>query len=167
MHNDQTPGLEITIRDGLAADVSRLAEVDHLAAAGDPGRKAALQQWVTTASIRVAQTQARVVGYCVTEYTFFGQAFITMLMVAANARRHGVGSRLLQDAQQRRSTTKMFTSTNLSNQPMQRLLTRQGWQSAGIVYGLDEGDPELFFLAPGSLEPGNRPPRVRDDAPES
>jgi hypothetical protein len=31
---------------------------------------------------------------------------------------------------------------------MQRLLGRLGWQSAGIVYGLDEGDPELFFLAP-------------------
>jgi hypothetical protein len=41
-------------------------------------------------------------------------------------------------------------ATNLSNQPMQRLLTRLGWQSAGIVYGLDEGDPELFFLAPTS-----------------
>jgi hypothetical protein len=31
---------------------------------------------------------------------------------------------------------------------MQRLLTRTGWRSAGIVYGLDEDDPELFFRAP-------------------
>jgi ribosomal protein S18 acetylase RimI-like enzyme len=147
MNNDQTAGLEITIRDALTSDVPRLAEVDHLAAAGDPGRHAAIQQWVTTASVRVAQSQAQVVGYCVTEYAFFGQAFVTMLMVAAHARGHGVGSRLLLDAQQRRNTTKMFTSTNLSNQPMQRLLTRLGWQSAGIVYGLDEGDPELFFIA--------------------
>ncbi|HUZ56480.1 MAG TPA: hypothetical protein VMU94_28645 [Streptosporangiaceae bacterium] len=37
---------------------------------------------------------------------------------------------------------------NLSNQPMQRLLARLGWRSVGIVYGLDEGDPELLFLAP-------------------
>jgi ribosomal protein S18 acetylase RimI-like enzyme len=148
MNSDQAPGLEITIRDAPAVDVPRLALVDHLAAAGDPGRRAAIQQWVTTASVRVAQTQDQVSGYCVTEYTFFGQAFIAMLMVATNVRGHGVGSCLLLDAQQRRNTTKMFTSTNLSNQPMQRLLTRLGWQSAGIVYGLDEGDPELFFIAP-------------------
>jgi ribosomal protein S18 acetylase RimI-like enzyme len=148
MNNDQTPGLEITIRDALTADVPQLAQVDHLAAAGDHGRQAAIQQWVTTASIRVAQTETELIGYCVTEYTFFGQAFITMLMVATNARGRGVGACLLQDAQQRRHTTKIFTSTNLSNQPMQRLLMRLGWQSAGIVYGLDEGDPELFFLAP-------------------
>ena len=45
-------------------------------------------------------------------------------------------------------TAKLFTSTNLSNQPMQRLLARPGWRSVGIIYGLDEGDPELFFLAP-------------------
>jgi ribosomal protein S18 acetylase RimI-like enzyme len=92
--------------------------------------------------------QTQVVGYCVTEYTFFDQALVAMLMVAENARGHGVGTRLLLDAQQRRNTTKLFTSTNLSNQRMQRLLTRLGWQSAGIIYGLDEGDPELFFIAP-------------------
>jgi ribosomal protein S18 acetylase RimI-like enzyme len=154
MNNDQTSSLEITIRDAFASDVPRLAEVDHLAAAGDPGRRAAIQQWVTAASMRVALTQAQVIGYCVTEYTFFGQAFITMLMVARNARGQGVGTRLLLDAQQRRNTTKMFTSTNLSNQPMQRLVIRLGWQSAGIVYGLDETDPELFFLAPAEDAPG-------------
>ena len=31
---------------------------------------------------------------------------------------------------------------------MQRLLARLAWRSVGIVYGLDEGDPELFYLAP-------------------
>jgi len=31
---------------------------------------------------------------------------------------------------------------------MKRLLARLGWRSVGVVCGLDEGDPELFFLAP-------------------
>jgi ribosomal protein S18 acetylase RimI-like enzyme len=150
MNNDQTSGQEITIRDALTADVSLLAQADSLAAAGNADRRAAIQRWVTTAHTRVAQTRDQVTGYCVTEYTFFGQAFVTMVMVAANARGRGTGTRLLLDAQQHRNTAKLFTSTNLSNQPMQRLLTRLGWQSAGIVYGLDEGDPELFFLAPAT-----------------
>jgi len=148
MESDQAPGPEITIREARAADVPLLAQADSLAAAGHFGRRTEIQQWVTAADTRIAQTPAQVIGYCVTEYTFFGQAFVTMLMVAENARGRGAGARLLLDAQQRRTTPKLFTSTNLSNQPMQRLLTRLGWQSAGIVYGLDEGDPELFFLAP-------------------
>jgi ribosomal protein S18 acetylase RimI-like enzyme len=148
MSDDRPSGQEITIRDAVTADVPLLARADSLAAAGDTGRRAEIERWVTTADTRVAQAQARVAGYCVIEYTFFDQAFITMLMVARNERGHGIGARLLLDAQQRRTTPKLFTSTNLSNQPMQRLLTRLGWHSAGILYGLDDGDPELFFLAP-------------------
>ena len=148
MESNQAPGPEIMIRDALAADVPLLAQADSLAAAGHSGRRTEIQHWVTAAGTRVAQTPAQVIGYCVTERAFFGHAFVTMLMVAETARGRGVGARLLLDAQQRRTTPKLFTSTNLSNQPMQRLLTRLSWQSAGIVYGLDEGDPELFFLAP-------------------
>ncbi|MFD7964291.1 hypothetical protein ACFV5J_26165 [Streptomyces zaomyceticus] len=44
------------------------------------------------------------------------------------------------------TTSKLFTSANVSNQPMQRLLRRAGWDSVGLVHGLDEGDPELFYL---------------------
>ncbi len=150
MESDQAPGAEITIRNALAADVPLLAQVDSLAASGHRGRRAEIQQWVTTADTRIAQTPELVTGYCVMQYNFFGHAFVTMLMVAENARGRGTGARLLLDAQQRRNTPKLFTSTNLSNQPMQRLLARLGWQSAGIVYGLDEGDPELFFSAPAA-----------------
>ncbi len=76
-----------------------------------------------------------------------------MLTVAPNSRGQGAGARLPMDAQDPRPTTKMFTSTNLSNQPVQRLLTRLGWRSAGVVYGLDDEDPELFFLAPAERLP--------------
>jgi ribosomal protein S18 acetylase RimI-like enzyme len=146
-------GTEVTIRDATAADVPGLESLDPLAAAGHAARRAAIRRWVSAGATRVAQTQAQILGYCVMEYTFFGEAFIPMLMVAKNARGRGIGTRLLLDAQQRRTTTKLFTSTNLSNQPMQRLLARLGWQSAGIIYGLDEADPELFFLAPAK-KPG-------------
>ncbi|MFJ9107636.1 hypothetical protein [Streptomyces sp. NPDC102283] len=42
------------------------------------------------------------------------------------------------------TTPKLFTSTNVSNQPMQRLLQKAS--PAGLLHGLDEGDPELFYL---------------------
>ncbi|RSN61250.1 GNAT family N-acetyltransferase [Amycolatopsis sp. WAC 04182] len=152
MESDQVPVPDITIRDALTTDGPLLAQVDSAAVAGNSGRIAEIQHWLATADTRIAHSRGQVTGYCVTEYTFFGQAFVTMLMVAENTRGLGVGARLLLDAQQRRNTPKLFTSTNLSNQPMQRLLTRLGWQSAGIVYGLDDGDPELFFLAPADTQ---------------
>lgn len=88
----------------------------------------------------------RLLGYCVVEYTFFEQGFVTMLMVAPSARERGVGHRLLDAVAASCATPKLFTSTNVSNQPMQRLLQRAGWSPVGLVHGLDEGDPELFYL---------------------
>ena len=43
---------------------------------------------------------------------------------------------------------RLFTSTNVSNLPMQQLLQHAGWSATGILHGLDEGDPELFSLSP-------------------
>ncbi|MGW5110312.1 GNAT family N-acetyltransferase [Nocardia sp. NPDC004123] len=80
------------------------------------------------------------------ECTFFDQGFVTVPMVAPNARRRGIGAKLLDAAVAECTTAKPFTSTNVSNHSMQSLLTRLGWHVVGLVHGLDAGDPELFFL---------------------
>jgi ribosomal protein S18 acetylase RimI-like enzyme len=136
------------IRDAAPADAPEVVARDTVAASGDDERRASIERWIADGSMRVAVAANEIVGYCVTERAFFGQWFVAVLMVAESARGHGIGAELLLDAQRRRETAKLFTSTNLSNQPMQRLLARLGWRSVGIVYGLDEGDPELFYLAP-------------------
>jgi ribosomal protein S18 acetylase RimI-like enzyme len=136
------------IRDAIPEDAPQVAAIDLVAAVGDNGRRASIERWIADGSMRVAVAADEIVGYCVTERAFFGHWFVVMLMVGEGARRQGIGAELLLDAQQQRDTAKLFTSTNLSNQPMQRLLARLGWSSVGIVYGLDEGDPELFYLAP-------------------
>ncbi|MFF9402504.1 GNAT family N-acetyltransferase [Streptomyces sp. NPDC014744] len=69
-----------------------------------------------------------------------------MLMVAPSARGRGVGRRLLDAVAASCETQKLFTSTNVSNLPMQQLLQRAGWRPVGLLHGLDEGDPELFYL---------------------
>jgi ribosomal protein S18 acetylase RimI-like enzyme len=137
-----------SIRHAASADASRVAALDTVAAGEGVERRAAIERWIADGSMRVAIAADEIVGYCVTARAFFGQWFVVMLMVAEGARGQGIGAELLLDAQRQRETAKVFTSTNLSNQPMQRLLARLGWRSVGIVYGLDEGDPELFYLAP-------------------
>jgi ribosomal protein S18 acetylase RimI-like enzyme len=138
-----------SIRDAASADTSRVVALDTVAGGGDSERRTAIERWVTNGSMRVAVAADEIVGCCVTERAFFGHWFVGTLMVAEDSRGQGIGAELLLDAQRQRDTAKLFTSTNLSNQPMQRLLARLGWRSVGIVYGLDEGDPELFYLAPG------------------
>ncbi|WP_329028466.1 GNAT family N-acetyltransferase [Streptomyces sp. NBC_00690] len=110
------------------------------------GRQASIRRWCQQGLAVVAEDASGLLGYCVVEYTFFEQGFVTMLMVTPSARGRGVGHRLLDAVAASCTTPKLFTSTNVSNQPMQRLLQKAGWSPAGLLHGLDEGDPELFYL---------------------
>lgn len=81
---------------------------------------------------------------------FFGQAFIELLMVGARFRRSGLGLALVASFQESCRGRKLFTSTNLSNHPMQSLLLKAGFRPSGYIDNLDEGDPELVFFYPVS-----------------
>lgn len=146
--------MDISLRDAVNADVSCLMAFDPVARRGVGSRAAWIRERIPSASVRVAECAGALVGYCAMEASFFGQSFVELLVVAERARRRGVGSRLLRDAEARCPTPKLFTSTNLSNLPMQSLLRKLDWRSAGIVYGLDEGDPELIFQARGATGRG-------------
>ncbi|MCX0241640.1 GNAT family N-acetyltransferase [Streptomyces drozdowiczii] len=134
----------VVVRPAVPAEAAALAGIDA-------GRRTSIEKWCRQGVAYVARDTASgpPLGYCVLEYTFFEQGFVTLLMVAPEARRRGVGHRLLEAAAATCTTPKLFTSTNVSNQPMQRLLQRAGWTPAGLLHGLDEGDPELFYLRKG------------------
>ncbi|WP_326671695.1 MULTISPECIES: GNAT family N-acetyltransferase [unclassified Streptomyces] len=147
------PGADaLAVRRASETDADALARIDSVAAEGDEARRRNIRNWCRQGLAAVAEDESGPLGYCVVEYTFFEQGFVTMLMVAPAARGRGVGGRLLADAAASCSAPKLFTSTNVSNQPMQRLLQRAGWSPVGLLHGLDEGDPELFYLCP--QEPG-------------
>ncbi|GGJ75365.1 hypothetical protein GCM10011583_03540 [Streptomyces camponoticapitis] len=135
-------------RPARETDAEALTEVDVLARGGDEGRRASIRRWCREGVATVAEDASGPLGYSVVEYTFFEQGFVTMLTVAPAARGRGVGRRLLDDAADSCTAPKLFTSTNVSNQPMLRLLRRAGWSPVGMLHGLDEGDPELFYLCP-------------------
>lgn len=134
------------IRRANASDSAALAAIDSTAAAGDAERVAKIRAWCEQGSTFVANGGAGPLGYIVLEYTFFEHGFVSMLMVAPHARRRGIGAQLLEEAVATCTAEKLFTSTNVSNHSMQSLLARLGWRAVGLVQGLDENDPELFFL---------------------
>ena len=79
--------------------------------------------------------------------SFFHAPYVEMLMVAAAARRSGVGLALLGHCTMLVGDgEKLWSSTNRSNAPMQALFARAGFMPSGIVENLDEGDPELIYL---------------------
>ena len=40
----------------------------------------------------------------------------------------------------------LFASTNQSNEPMQGLLKKLGFERSLIIYNVDPGDPELIYF---------------------
>jgi ribosomal protein S18 acetylase RimI-like enzyme len=85
-------------------------------------------------------------GVLISAQTFFGRPFVSLLTVDEHARRCGLANALLANAEARYSGRQLFTSTNQSNLPMQKLLQKRGYLPAGVVLYLDPGDPELIFV---------------------
>jgi N-acetylglutamate synthase-like GNAT family acetyltransferase len=139
--------MAISIRTARPADVNAMIALDTVAATQEH-RRSEIQSWVTAGSAVIADDGSCVVGYAVLEYSFFGQGFIAMLCIAPSRRRQGVATSLLRHLERTCRTPKLFTSTNESNAPMQALMSSLGYQPSGVVYNLDENDPELFFFKP-------------------
>ena len=133
------------IRDATESDVTAMYGVDHMAAQ-EGSRRQHIREWVDAGRAIVALIDNALVGYAALEYTFFSNGFIAMLMVDKASRRQGVAKALITRLEEICKTDKLFTSTNESNIPMQALMQCMSYEPSGIVYNLDEGDPELFYV---------------------
>lgn len=133
------------IRDATSSDVSAMYAIDHMAAE-EGSRRQHIRGWVNAGQAMVAVIDDTVVGYSALEYTFFGCGFIAMLMVRKESRRKGVATALVTRLEELCKTEKIFTSTNESNKPMRALMKNMSYEPSGVVYNLDDGDPELFYV---------------------
>jgi GNAT superfamily N-acetyltransferase len=130
----------IDVRPAKRVDIAAVLEVDHVAERADEVRRA-----VEDARCLVAEIAGELVGFCVSG-RFFGFDFLDLLVVQAAYRRQRVGTVLLEAWERTAHTPKLFTSTNESNVPMQRLCERLGYIRSGFIENLDEGDPEVIYF---------------------
>ena len=135
------------IRLATSDDLPALCRLDTYAAQ-HPERQDEIRSRIDQDACRVIDVGNELAAYGIMTNHFFGQSFIELLMVGVRFRRSGIGLALVANFQDSCRGRKLFTSTNLSNHPMQSLLLKAGFRSSGYIDNLDAGDPELAFSIP-------------------
>lgn len=134
-----------SIRPATSADIGPICEFDHVAQE-ESERRVFIRRSIEASFCSVIVAEEEVVGYAVFDYSFYGYGFVSMLYIHPDYRRQGAGVMLMRHLQTLCQTAKLFTSTNLSNLPMQSLLARLGYILSGVIHHLDENDPELVYV---------------------
>ena len=135
----------ISIRPGLESDIGTLCSIDQIARQTEE-RREFIRTSITNGTCLIAESDSEVIGYGVLNYSFYHQGCIEMLYVSEGQRRQGTGKALIEEMERQCQTPKLFTSTNLSNLPMQSLLAHCGYVLSGVIHNLDEGDPEIVYF---------------------
>ena len=136
--------MALTIRPAILSDYDDVVALDSDLPHGSP-RAEALRLWVNAGEAYIAFADSEPAGYAVMTRHFFDRAFVELLMVGARFRRTGIATAMMRYLAGISPTELLWTSTNESNAPMRALLAAEGFIPSGVVEGLDEGDPELFF----------------------
>lgn len=126
-------------------DIEEMVALDALVI-GSSSRRNLISQTVKKHQGYVARQESQIVGFLLMHQHFFEIPFIELLIVHPSFRRQGIGAALMQHIETISTPGKLFTSTNVSNEPMQRLCERLGYVRSGIIEHLDEDDPELFYF---------------------
>jgi GNAT superfamily N-acetyltransferase len=131
------------IRDARLDDVPGIVRIDPLGSLG----AAEIESLIRTGACLVAVSGDEITGFLARRRRhFYGRDFVELLFVAPTHRREGLGRALMQRTLADAETSRVFVSTNESNEAMRRLLESDGWALSGILVGLDEGDPEHVFF---------------------
>jgi ribosomal protein S18 acetylase RimI-like enzyme len=135
-----------SVRPAINTDIESICGFDQITQV-DPQRRSFIQQTIAEQTCFVmTNAEQQVIGYIVLEYSFYEQGFVSLLIVHPAYRRQRVGDQLLLHVESICRTAKLFTSTNLSNVPMQSLLAKRKYLLSGVLHHLDEDDPELVYV---------------------
>jgi GNAT superfamily N-acetyltransferase len=142
----------VLIRDAGLGDLAGIVGFDR--AAGERERGGVFGERLLRSPVcLVVERERAVIAYVALDYSFYGNGFVSRLIVAEPERRRGHGRTLLRAVAARCETAKLFVTTNQSNDAMQQLLAQLGYEPSGVIHNLDPGDPELvYFLALGDRE---------------
>ncbi len=135
---------EHIIRKADVEDTDAILAFDLIAQA-DKKRQAYIHEAIEKDHCTIIEAEGKPVAHIIMERNFFGWPFIELVYVRTDYRQYGYATALMQHIESQ-CDEKLFTSTNLSNLNMQRLLEKLGYSISGVVHNIDEGDPEVFYF---------------------
>lgn len=138
---------KLIFRLATVTDANLLIDLDTLASQ-DLRRHAQIGEWCEAGVCHVAEIEGVVAAYGVLHYHFYDSGFIEILMVGSLMRRKMVGLKFIEYFKSICMRPKLFTSTNRSNLPMIKLLSKTGFIESGRIDNLDEQGPEVVFFFP-------------------
>ena len=135
----------LSIQKAKPSQLLRICQIDEKQV-GSRARRDFIENAIRAHNCLVAEVDREIVGFAITDQTFYGQTFIWLLIVTPEHRRQGVATELIRVIELKCPTRKLFTSTNSSNAIMQQLLDKLGFVPSGRIDNLDEHDPELVYF---------------------
>lgn len=132
-------------RSALRSEIRAILAFDAYAAQ-HPERERVIVQAIDRGECLVVDAGGKILGYAVLNHAFFENGFVSLVVVAPEARRRGVASSLIRSAEAACTSDKLYSSTNASNVAGRALLEKLGFVRSGEVQNLDAGDAEYIYL---------------------
>ncbi|MGH1287245.1 GNAT family N-acetyltransferase [Bacillus toyonensis] len=112
---------------------------------GDDSRRNYIKHAIDEEKCIIVKEDNSILGFLTYDTNFFGYTFLSLIIVSPTKRRRGYASSLISYMLSHSPTQKIFSSTNESNESMQKVFSANGFIRSGIIKNLDEGDPEIIF----------------------
>jgi predicted acetyltransferase len=126
-------------------DIENIVAIDR-EVIGNESRRFFITKAVEEERCIIVKSENKILGFLIYDTNFFECSFISLIMVSPLERRKGYATSLIAYFVHVAPTQKVFSSTNQSNEDMQKVFKANGFVESGVVENLDEGDPELIYF---------------------
>ncbi|MGG1632582.1 GNAT family N-acetyltransferase [Rossellomorea sp. NRS-1567] len=128
----------------LIDDLESLIQID-CQVIGNESRYDQIQEAILEKRCLVVREGETNAGFLIFNNHFFGNTFVCLIIVSPEERRKGNASLLLKHVEEISPSDKIFSSTNQSNEQMQKTFLANGYSQSGKIENLDPGDPEIVY----------------------
>ncbi|MGG0302704.1 GNAT family N-acetyltransferase [Bacillus albus] len=112
---------------------------------GNDSRRDYINKTINEGRCIIVKEDNSISGFLTYDTNFFDCTFLSLIIVSPTRRRRGYASSLISYMLSHSPTQKIFSSTNKSNESMQKVFHSNGFIRSGMIENLDEGDPEIIF----------------------
>lgn len=135
----------IQVRMATLNDLENLVYIDS-EVIGNKEREVELRESIEENRCFLGQMENQIAGFIVYHNYFFGHLFIDLVIVRPKLQRQGIAKTLMEYVENICLTNKIFSSTNKSNEKMQKVFDSLNYVRSGYIDNLDDGDKEIVFF---------------------